>query len=166
MKSPLRNKTVAAVAVTILAVSCSIDGHHGNGDDNFFSAFATFPGAEWQYAAPQDFVVDTLRDSVCPSGTLLLTLRHTDAYEYSNIWLEVVYDMDDTTAVADTVNIILADNFGHWRGRGAGASFQVTDTLRRRMPLRRHQHIGLRHIMRTDTLDDIEQAGITYLPDV
>lgn len=166
MTIPLRNKTTAVVAVALMSVSCSIGGHHGNGDDNFYSAFTTFPGAEWQYAAPQDFVVDTLRDSVCPSGTLLLTLRHTEAYEYSNIWLEITYDADDSTAVADTVNIILADSFGHWRGRGSGASFQVTDTLRRRMPLRRQQRIALRHIMRVDTLQNIEQAGITYLPDM
>lgn len=144
--------------------ACSINGHHGNGDDNFFSAFTTFPHTRWSYAAPLEFAVDTLADSICPAGTLLLTLRHTDAYQYSNLWLEVTYDIADSTAVPDTLNIILADDYGHWRGRGPGNTFQLSDTLRRNMPLRRHQRIGVRHIMRTDTLLDIEQIGITYLP--
>lgn len=164
MSNQAKNKILIIFACIVMAASCSINGHQGNGDDNFFSSFTTFANEEWPYAEPFEVTVDTLADSICRRGDLLLTLRHSDAYRFSNIWLEVAYDLDDTTETADTVNIILSDVYGHWRGRGMGSSFQVNDTIRKAMPLRRHQRLRVRHIMRTDTLEDIEQIGISYLP--
>lgn len=164
MPKLLKNSTIVAAALAATAMGCSINGYQGNGDDNFFSAFSAFEDAEWYYARPLEFTVDTLADSICPRGDLLLTLRHTDGYEYRNLWLEVNYDAEDENSHPDTLNIILADIYGHWRGSGSGNSFQITDTIRHDMPMRRGQHIALRHIMRTDTLANIEHAGITYLP--
>ncbi len=163
----LRNK-ISAMAVALLAIastmSCSVNGHYGNGDDNFFSAFNSFSNTRWSYEEPLEFVVDTLATESCSSGDLLLTLRHTHGYEYSNIWLELCYDLSDSTVHKDTLNIVLADVYGHWRGSGPGNTFCVTDTVLHNVPLHRHQRIGLRHIMRIDTLQNIEQIGITYLP--
>lgn len=161
----LKNKIAILAVIGALAAGCSIGGHHGNGDDNYFSAFTSFPRTQWLYAEPVTFTVDTLADSICPSGTMLLTLRHTPAYEYSNLWLEVTYDLDDSCSRVDTVNVIFADVYGKWRGSGPGNTFRVTDTLRTAMPLHRHQRIGVRHIMRVDTLGEIEQIGLNYLPE-
>lgn len=166
MRTLLRNKLAAIAAIVLMAAGCSVGGYHGNGDDNFFSSFTTFRNAEWDYAEPLTFTVDTLADSVCPSGTLILTVRHTHGYEFSNLWLEVNYDLDDTCARRDTLNLILADLYGKWLGSGPGNTFNINDTLRAGMPLRRHQRIGIRHIMRTDTLENIEQIGISYTPDI
>lgn len=149
----------------LLAASCSIGGHQGNGNDQFFSAFTTFDDAQWIYADGIEYAVDTLKNASCPSGDFVLTLRHTPAYEYSNIWLEVDYDLDERGRRCDTFNIILADDYGRWRGKGTGASFCISDTIIRDVPLRQRQRIGLRHIMRVDTLHDIELIGLTYLPD-
>ncbi len=160
----LKNKIAAITVLALTAAGCSVGGHHGNGDDNFFSAFTTFRDAAWPYAEPLTYAVDTIADSICPSGVLLLTLRHTHGYEFSNIWLELNYDLDDSCSRIDTFNVILADVYGKWRGSGPGNTFRINDTLRTDMPLRRHQRIGLRHIMRTDTLEEIEQIGISYLP--
>lgn len=159
------HKLIAAVAVTTAAASCGITGSRGNGDDNYFSAFTAFPRGEWEYASPSKFRVDTLRDSISRGGTLLLSMRHTSGYEYGNIWLELSYPVNDSTVRADTFNIVLADDYGHWLGRGLGPSVQVTDTLSRNFTIRKGETITLRHIMRTDTLSDIEQVGIVFLPD-
>ena len=160
----LKNRAIVAVLLAAAAASCSINGYHGNGDDNFYSAFKAFEGAEWYYSRPLEFTVDTLADSICPHGDLLITLRHTDGYDYRNLWLEIDYDADNEDSQPDTINVILADVYGHWRGSGSGNSFQVTDTVRRDMPLRCGQRITLRRIMRSDTLYNIEHAGSTYLP--
>lgn len=157
----LRNLSLAVLA---LLASCSIDGHYGNGDDNYFSAFATMPDTRWDYATPLTFDVDTLRDSVARRGDMLLTVRHTHGYEYRNLWLEVNYDITDSLSRPDTLNVLLADVYGHWRGRGTGPSLQVVDTIARNVPLHRGQQVRVRHIMRLDTLAGIEQVGITFLP--
>ncbi len=150
--------------LTAIAAGCGITGSRGNGVDNYFSAFETFPTQEWDYGAPAHFHVDTLRDSIARGGALMLSLRHTAGYAYSNIWLELGYPDSDSTLRTDTFCIVLADNFGRWRGHGTGPSVQLTDTLIKDFTLRRGSEITLRHIMRTDTLSDIEQAGIIYLP--
>lgn len=160
----LIHKSLVAAVVAIAAASCGITGSRGNGDDNYFSAFTAFPKGEWEYAVPSQFRVDTLRDSISRGGTLILSLRHTAGYEYSNIWLELSYPLTDSTTAADTFNIVLADNFGHWLGRGIGPSVQITDTLSTDFTVRRGETVTLRHIMRMDTLRNIEQVGIVFLP--
>lgn len=153
-----------SVCVIALLASCSIDGYYGNGDDNYFSSFASMPGTRWDYASPLTFAVDTLRDSVAPSGDMLLTVRHTHGYEYRNLWLEINYDLADSLSRPDTLNVILADMYGHWRGSGTGPSLQVVDTIATGIPLHLGQRIQVRHIMRLDTIEGIEQVGITFLP--
>lgn len=153
-------------AVVALAASCGITGSRGNGVDNYFSAFETFGNQQWYYASPAFFRVDTLRDSVASRGDLILSLRHTSGYAYSNLWLELEHrHVSGTPAVRDTFNIILADRFGRWRGHGTGPSVQVTDTLSRDYSIARGDTLVLRHIMRLDTLANIEQAGIVFLPE-
>lgn len=139
-------------------------GHSGNGDDNFFSAFRALPDAEWDYAAPVVFEVDTLRDSISRGGTVIVSLRHTHGYEYSNLWLELSTPINDSTVRRDTLNIRLADTYGRWLGKGMGPSLEVCDTLPHAVDLRRKQNISVRHIMRVDTLEGIEQIGIVFLP--
>lgn len=155
---------VAFVAAAALVPACSVDGHHGNGDDNYFSAFAALHHAEWPYRDVKTFEVDTLADSISGPGDVVLTVRHTAGYPYSNIWLELTMDATDSTARRDTFNIRLADVYGRWLGKGMGASLQKNDTVLRNVVIRRHQPIELRHIMRTDTLADVEQVGISFLP--
>lgn len=157
-------RSLSIAFVVLLIASCSIDGHYGNGNDNYFSAFRTLPGAEWRYDEPVIFTVDTLRDSTAVQGDLLLTLRHTHGYEFRNLWIELMPDLDNTLASPDTLNIILADVEGHWRGRGSGPSLQVSDTIARGISMRQGQKLRLRQIMRRDTIDDVEQIGITFIP--
>jgi len=159
----LRNLSIAFIV--LLIASCSIDGHYGNGNDNYFSAFRTLPGAQWRYTEPVIFTVDTLRDTSAVQGDLLLTLRHTHGYEYSNIWIEIQPDLDNTLATPDTLNILLADVTGRWRGRGTGPSLQVSDTIARGISMRQGQKVRIRQIMRRDTIDGVEQVGITFIPD-
>ena len=147
-----------------MMASCGITGSRGNGDDNYFSAFHTFRSQKWDYARPVEFTVDTLRDSVSHGGSLLLAVRHTSGYEYSNLWLELSYPLNDSVTRRDTVNLILADDFGHWRGHGTGPSLQITDTIARDFTISKGMPLTLRHIMRVDTLPNIEQVGLVYLP--
>lgn len=163
MKRLKANRLLPVLTLAICAAACSVAGYHGNGDDNYYSAFRTIDNARWDYTSPAAFSVDTLRDSICPSGLMLLSIRHTNGYEYRNLWLEVKYDSDSTARI-DTLNIILADRLGRWRGHGSGPSIALTDTLGI-MPLHKGQQIRVRHIMRTDCLDGIEQVGISYLPE-
>ena len=142
----------AAVITTMMAASCTPAGT---------------PDGEWHTIAQDGWPYGNVltfnqKGDTMAMDTLVLTVRHTADYPYSNLWLELGYNTADTVAVADTLNVILADDYGHWLGKGSGTSFQRPDTI----VLRRHAMPGsqlrLRHVMRVDTLREIEQVGITY----
>lgn len=133
------------------------------GNDNCFSAFESLDGGVWPYADTLTFVPDTLRDSIA-RGTMILFVRHTASYGYSNLWLELSYNTDDSTTVRDTVDVILADRFGNRLGHGMGSSFGITDTISRNFELMQGRPVYLRHIMRADTITEIEQVGVIFNP--
>ena len=109
---------------------------------------------------------DTVR--YCPADTdstmstaydVMIVVRNNNSYEYSNLWLRIDYPGADTMHT-DTVNVVLADDFGNWLGKGIGGSYQLVDTVLRRVRLDASKAIKVSHIMRTDTLEGIEQLGI------
>lgn len=144
------------ILLTLLTASC----FH---DSNPYGTFRTFSDSRWMYGDTVRFLPDETADSVM-TGELLLMIRHSRDYRYSNIWLEVSTLMNDSTIARDTVNIHLADDFGRWYGKGLGTDFMVSDTLDRNFSLVRGRTISVRHIMRTDTLDAIEQIGLVFKP--
>lgn len=126
-----------------------------------FGSFVSVPAEGWAYGDTLSVEPQMTDSANC--GRLSLSVRHTDAYAYRNLWLEVITPLADTVQV-DTVNVELADRFGKWYGTGVGVSFCVSDTLPGYYCLPRGSRIGVRHIMRLDTLQDIEQIGITLVP--
>ncbi len=164
MRKPTYTLLAAAVVMTAAVAACSVDGHRGNGEDNYYSVFHTFADTRWDYADTLHFTVDTLRDSISRGGRFMVTVRHTHGYDYANMWLELSTPLTDSTRRNDTINLRLADDYGRWLGSGMGASLMITDTLPGRYYLSRGSDIALRHIMRVDTLEAIEQVGIVFIP--
>ena len=145
---------LAAVAVMIAVASCvrKIE----------YSEYRNVDGAGWEYGDTLVYEA-ALGDSV-QRGDLALVVRHSDAYAYSNIWLEIDTDSRDSIA-ADTFDIELADIYGNWHGRGLGLSYQCVDTVLRGIELRDSSRITVRHIMRLETLPNIEQVGVVFIPE-
>lgn len=144
-------KIFVMLLVAVLAACTTEQGHYNAVDPD-----------GWLYADTIVFTPDfgKLKDSVPQLvRTLAVGIRHTNAYEYSNIWIELTTQQPDTL-MRDTFNIRLADDFGHWFGTGIGVGYQQVDTLMRDIWLMPGSPILLRHIMRADTLAGIEQAGI------
>lgn len=141
------------ILVTILALSACTDTE--------CSTFSDIEAPGWRYGDTITFIPSDT--AACTAGAIAVAVRHTNAYEYSNLWLELTYASPDTT-VTDTFNVVLADNFGHWRGKGVGIAYQVVDTLLPRVTIDTSSPIHLRHVMRTDTLPDIQQIGIIFTP--
>lgn len=140
------------LAIVLLTAAC-VD------HESYYGDFRSIDPKGWAYDLPVDFAPE-LRDSTV-TGNLALSVRHTNRYPYSNIYVEVTVN-DSTAFRRDTFNIILADEFGRWFGRGIGTDFQLSDTLYRQLTLTAPAAISVRHVMRNDILPDIEQIGITF----
>lgn len=143
---PLCNIAVVAALMT----ACSIDDNSGD----FFS----LPDAKWHYGKVFTFNEqrDTLGEDI---ESVDLTIRHSGNYAYANLWVELSYTANDSV-VADTFNIQLSDDYGKWVGSGAGPVKTRTETLPLRNVPDAWSSFGVRHIMRIDVLDDIEQVGL------
>ncbi len=135
----------------LLVVACS----DTTGD---YSNFAHLPVNGWAYDDTIHFSPDTID---ADSRNITIAIRHNNNYEYRNLWLEVSYLSPDSILHSDTVSMELADIYGHWLGKGLGASFQMESVVNKPVKLSLNSRVGLRHIMRVDTLYGIEQIGVT-----
>ncbi len=147
------SRIASAIAIVALALTACVKYQPAH------SEWQTISAGGWPYGDTLRFNADRA-DSAAVSG-VALAVRHTDSYAYSNLWLEVAYTHADST-VADTFNLVLADEFGRWHGKGSGVTFQFTDTVALSRRPDTASVIVVRHIMRVDTLQGIEQVGIAY----
>ena len=141
------------ILIILLCLGACAPGH------NDYSQFINIPVEGWKYGDTLKFYPQT-NDSIA-SGELTIALRHTNAYPYSNIWLEIRHFNGDSIKL-DTVNIEMADIYGQWHGNGIGSSFQYALPVSRYIKLYRGKHIEINHIMRVDMVQEIEQVGLIF----
>ncbi len=97
------------------------------------------------------------------SYSMYFTIRHTDAYPYSNIWLNIQTKYPDAdTAAASKIEVPLADLDGKWLGRGMNEIWDHRMLIA--SPLKFNKQgsytITLQHIMRVNPLPEIMSVGI------
>lgn len=150
MMPRISKPALTALIPGLLAVMACTGGMTGH--------FAPFDSEGWPYG--QVLQLEARADSAS-TGQLMLAVRHLEEYPYRNIWLEVRVG----ARRPDTVEIELADRYGHWLGTGMGLLYQ------REVPIGRYVcpdsviPVAVRHVMRADTLRGIESVGITFIPD-
>lgn len=140
-----------------LALAITLAGCTSNG---FYERMAFFPKHEWSSTSPQRFefeVTDTTS-----FYRLYLVLRHTDAYRWKNIWLNIGFQAPDTSYTIRR-EFVLADN-EKWHGT------TVDDIVDQRIPFERSNApvplkkgkyvFTLQHVMREDPLQHVMNAGI------
>lgn len=118
------------------------------------------PGQEWQssFKPSVDFIItDTLS-----SYNIYVTLRHTHAYNYNNIWLNISYQLPGDTLSTQRVNLLLANEKG-WLGTGMDDIYEVRQLITSQ-PFRFKKSgqviFTLEQIMRENPLKHIMNAGI------
>lgn len=103
-------KLLVAVCILALLASCS--------EKAVYDQVRSFESNEWGADHPLEFKVainDTSR-----SYDLLLHVRTTKTYAYSNIWLFLETTAPSGQTLTDTLEVMLADENGKWLGKGFG----------------------------------------------
>ena len=112
--NPVKRFGLAAFCILHFAFCISSCRPSPQYQDNY-----AIPGGAWQVAYRPEFHF-TITDTAI-AYQLFLLIRHTDAYPYANIWVNM-----DSKAPGDTawgkvrVEVPLAAPTGQWLGRGAG----------------------------------------------
>lgn len=125
-----------------------------------FERNVPIPAQEWQnsYKPSLDFVItDTIS-----SYNIYVTLRHTHAYNYNNIWLNINYQLPGDTLNKQRVNLTLANAKG-WLGIGMDDIYEIRQLITPQ-PFRFKKSgqaiFTLEQVMRENPLKHIMNAGI------
>ena len=151
MKNPIIR--FCFISIILLCLGACGPGH------NDYSYFHDIPTDGWKYGDTLSFLPET-QDSIV-TGELNIVLRHSNAYAYSNLWLEIRHFNGIGTRI-DTVNIEMADVYGRWYGNGLGSSFQYQLPVSHNIKLYKGKPLKISHIMRVDKLEAIEQVGLIF----
>ena len=90
-----------------------------------------------------------------------LQLRNNDQYPYQNLWIINEEAHPSGVSVKDTIEYMLADDFGKWTGNGI-TLYQSSINLRNNyhFPDTGKYTISVMHGMRDDDLKGIENVGL------
>jgi gliding motility-associated lipoprotein GldH len=94
---------------------------------------------------------------------MYIVLRHTDAYAYNNIWLNVIMATKKDTVVNQKLDISLATDATGWEGVGMNDIWEQRKRISAR-PFRFKEktdyQFTLTHLMRDNPLSGVMSAGI------
>ena len=90
-----------------------------------------------------------------------LEIRNNNFYPYQNLWLFYAEEHPDSPVLRDTVECILADDFGKWYGSGISI-YHLSIPLRTQhhFPQKGQYTFSFRQGMRDESLKGIEQIGV------
>lgn len=94
---------------------------------------------------------------------IYITLRHTDAYEFNNIWLQIGLKNPDDTMRFQKVDLQLGNDQNGWEGTGMNDIWEVRKKLNDQPLQFKKQGVynfEIKQIMRTDPLNNIMSAGL------
>ena len=94
---------------------------------------------------------------------MYVVLRHSDAYGYKNIWLNVGVQSPGDSIYMNRINLLLASDDRGWLGKGMDDIFEhraLLENVPRRFPKAGLYKFSLQQIMREDPLEHVMNAGI------
>ena len=97
-----------------------------------------------------------------PTYSIGIQVRNAPDYQFQNLWLFVKKVYPDMSFRNDTVQLMLADEYGNWIGSGIGSIYSATypyeGSVHFRQPGKYIWYI--QHGMRTDSLPGIYSVGL------
>ena len=88
---------------------------------------AEIPSQQWFYNDAPSFAFNI--DDTSSLYNLYIVLRHTDAYDYSNIWLKLGSRAPGDTIRFQNLNLQLASDVNGWEGTGTDDIFEVRKNI-------------------------------------
>lgn len=119
-----------------------------------------FPSHEWKGSEKPTFTFE-IKDTTSLYN-IFLVFRHTDAYNYNNIWVNVTTTPPGHTATTQPLDLKLADNQNGWLGSGMDDIFEhrIKITASPVQLKAGKYNFNLQQIMREEPLQHVLNAGI------
>ena len=129
-----------------------------------FEKNVALPGNRWA-ANYQPVFTFNISDTAA-TYAMYLTMRHTDAYPFSNIWISKQTTLPDGKKDSSIkIEVPLAQPDGKWLGRGMNEIWEHRMPLNRDGEPIRFKHAGqysiqIQQLMRTNPLPEVLSVGI------
>jgi gliding motility-associated lipoprotein GldH len=126
-----------------------------------FEKNTVIPKYEWKssFSATGDFMIT---DTVS-AYSIYVILRHTDAYQYNNIWLNIGLQPPGDSLHVQKVDLKLGDDANGWEGTGMNDIWEVRKLLNgqaRRFKQPGKYHFTISQIMRDNPLLNVMSVGL------
>jgi gliding motility-associated lipoprotein GldH len=128
---------------------------------NSFEQNAEIKGHQWSAVQPVE-VSFAITDTVS-AYNVFVVLRHTDAYAYKNIWLNIATKQPgDSSYQRERFELTLQQPDGRWTGTGLNDVWEIRHPLFNHIRFRKQgtYHIQLQQAMRDEPLLHIMNAGM------
>lgn len=114
----------------------------------------------WAYESPLRFDVN-VEDTV-NLHDVVVNLRTSKTYEYSNLWLFVEFNYPTGHSYTDTIECPLAYPDGRWVGSSGPGYINTAVIIKKDLifPVSGEYNINIRHGMRDDSLNEIKTVGL------
>jgi len=94
---------------------------------DLFEKQSTIPSQQWYYTDVPTFTFH-ISDTTSLYNVYII-LRHTDLYNYNNIWLRVGSDSPGDSMHYQNINLVLANDSQGWDGTGTDDIFEVRKNI-------------------------------------
>ena len=126
-----------------------------------FEKNVTLPKHEWSNAFKPEISFE-ITDTISYYN-IYVVLRHTDAYRYKNIWLNVNTQIPGDTTMNQRLDLLLATDDKGWLGSGMDDIYEHRIRITQqpqRLARKGLYKFRLEQIMREDPLENIMNVGI------
>ncbi len=130
---------------------------------NVFEKDVTLPGQEWASSNQPTFTFDISNQDTANLYNVYVILRHTDAYDFNNIWIRgSAREPGDTAIRSQRYDLSLADNQKGWTGTGMDDIYEHRIEIQHRTKFNRPgaYSFTLEQIMREDPLKHVLNVGV------
>lgn len=144
------------IFIIVFFVSCD--------SNTVYNSVLTLPKTGWNKDSVYNFAF-TIEDASKPYD-IDFVVRNSGNYAYQNLWLFVTFDGLMNYSRRDTVNLMLADDYGKWLGSGMGSIYTNTEHYRDSVLFfgAGTYRIKVVQAMREDILPDITEFGVKVIP--
>lgn len=101
-------------------------------------------------------------DDTASAYNLFVVLRHSDAYNFNNLWLKCTVTLPDSSKKSQQYNLPLANNDTGWMGTGMDDIFETRILIQPQTKFNKpgHYRFMLQQVMREDPLKHVLNVGL------
>jgi gliding motility-associated lipoprotein GldH len=146
-----------------LLIFCSCHWMACTPPSGVFEKDIVLPGQQWEGSFRPTINFTISPDDTAYRYNVYLVLRHTDAYNYNNIWIRgTVHQPGDTAARSERYDLLLASNEKGWLGSGMDDIYEHRVEIQQETKFSKpgNYSFTLEQVMREDPLKHVLNVGV------